>query len=141
MNKNKTTAQNKKIAVLPGDGIGPEIVREAIKVSLPRRGSRVRSPSRALKKTSLRCLFLISKLLRFQVASIPSFSIPFFCFQTNFSMLLLLFLLPHTKIFPGSVTDFYFFQYCKYSIPYHGPGNIQHNIIHIKSSKSTEQLK
>ena len=32
MNKNKTTAQNKKIAVLPGDGIGPEIVREAIKV-------------------------------------------------------------------------------------------------------------
>lgn len=32
MNKNKTTVQNKKIAVLPGDGIGPEIVREAVKV-------------------------------------------------------------------------------------------------------------
>lgn len=32
MKKNENTVQNKKIAVLPGDGIGPEIVREAVKV-------------------------------------------------------------------------------------------------------------
>lgn len=31
MNENGITLRNKKIAVLPGDGIGPEIVREAIK--------------------------------------------------------------------------------------------------------------
>ena len=32
MNENGITVRNKKIAVLPGDGIGPEIVREALKV-------------------------------------------------------------------------------------------------------------
>ena len=32
MNENEITVRNKKIAVLPGDGIGPEIVREALKV-------------------------------------------------------------------------------------------------------------
>lgn len=32
MNENEVAVRNKRIAVLPGDGIGPEIMREAIKV-------------------------------------------------------------------------------------------------------------